>query len=158
MERDRKKLNLLASRKWLSNFCFFFRLEQWRGKSCSVHVFPFIDGYTVSDVVMFWRETPVVGVEDAELPQVRTYICVLVKHDLLICCFWMRSSPSSDTKPMIVWKSWPQEPISGSRCPSVCSATLATLFSKLICRRSWSSCFPGSLSGSTTKPPVPALL
>lgn len=28
------------------------------------------DGYTVSDVVMFWRETPVVGVEDAELPQV----------------------------------------------------------------------------------------
>ena len=30
----------------------------------------FVDGYTVSDVVMFWRETPVVGVEDAELPQV----------------------------------------------------------------------------------------
>ena len=29
-----------------------------------------IDGYTVSDVVMFWRDTPVVGVEDAELPQV----------------------------------------------------------------------------------------
>ena len=29
-----------------------------------------LDGYTVSDVVMFWRDTPVVGVEDAELPQV----------------------------------------------------------------------------------------
>ena len=27
------------------------------------------DGYTVSDVVMYWREEPVVGVEDAELPQ-----------------------------------------------------------------------------------------
>lgn len=35
-----------------------------------VHFLFFIDGYTVSDVVMFWRETPVVGVEDAELPQV----------------------------------------------------------------------------------------
>ena len=27
------------------------------------------DGYTVSDVVMYWREKPVVGVEEAELPQ-----------------------------------------------------------------------------------------
>ena len=27
------------------------------------------DGYTVSDVVMYWRDEPVVGVEDAELPQ-----------------------------------------------------------------------------------------
>ena len=27
------------------------------------------DGYTVSDVVMYWREDPVVGVDDAELPQ-----------------------------------------------------------------------------------------
>ena len=29
----------------------------------------FADGYTVSDVVMYWRDEPVVGVEDAELPQ-----------------------------------------------------------------------------------------
>ena len=29
----------------------------------------FIDGYTVSDVVMYWREEPVVGVDKAELPQ-----------------------------------------------------------------------------------------
>ncbi len=29
----------------------------------------FSDGYTVSDVVMYWRDEPVVGVEDAELPQ-----------------------------------------------------------------------------------------
>ena len=28
-----------------------------------------IDGYTVSDVVMFWREKSVVGVDTAELPQ-----------------------------------------------------------------------------------------
>lgn len=27
------------------------------------------DGYTVSDVVMYWKETPVRGVEGAELPQ-----------------------------------------------------------------------------------------
>ena len=27
------------------------------------------DGYTVSDVVMYWRDKPVVGVEEAELPQ-----------------------------------------------------------------------------------------
>ena len=27
------------------------------------------DGYTVSDVVMYWREEPVVGVDEAELPQ-----------------------------------------------------------------------------------------
>lgn len=27
------------------------------------------DGYTVSDVVMYWRATPVRGVEEAELPQ-----------------------------------------------------------------------------------------
>ncbi|CAH2216600.1 jg4067, partial [Pararge aegeria aegeria] len=26
-------------------------------------------GYTVSDVVMYWKETPVRGVENAELPQ-----------------------------------------------------------------------------------------
>ncbi len=31
--------------------------------------FGFSDGYTVSDVVMYWRDEPVVGVEDAELPQ-----------------------------------------------------------------------------------------
>lgn len=28
-----------------------------------------VDGYTVSDVVMYWRNTPIRGVEDAELPQ-----------------------------------------------------------------------------------------
>lgn len=28
-----------------------------------------LDGYTVSDVVMYWKDTPVVGVEEAELPQ-----------------------------------------------------------------------------------------
>jgi len=27
------------------------------------------DGYTVSDVVMYWKETPVRGVDEAELPQ-----------------------------------------------------------------------------------------
>lgn len=29
----------------------------------------FTDGYTVSDVVMYWKPTPVRGVMDAELPQ-----------------------------------------------------------------------------------------
>lgn len=57
----------------------FFLTGIKRTKSCQilffslfniVHFLFFIDGYTVSDVVMFWRETPVVGVEDAELPQV----------------------------------------------------------------------------------------
>ena len=28
-----------------------------------------IDGYTVSDVVMYWRDQPVVGVDEAKLPQ-----------------------------------------------------------------------------------------
>lgn len=28
-----------------------------------------IDGYTVSDVLMYWRNTPIRGVEEAELPQ-----------------------------------------------------------------------------------------
>lgn len=46
-----------------------------------------IDGYTVSDVVMFWRDTPVVGVEDAELPQVSAVL-------LLRSC---RSAPSSSS-------------------------------------------------------------
>ena len=32
-------------------------------------IFHTIDGYTVSDVVMYWRNTPIRGVEDAELPQ-----------------------------------------------------------------------------------------
>ncbi|KAK7081940.1 Gamma-aminobutyric acid receptor subunit beta-2 [Halocaridina rubra] len=27
------------------------------------------DGYTVADVVMYWKDIPVVGVEEAELPQ-----------------------------------------------------------------------------------------
>lgn len=27
------------------------------------------DGYTVTDVVMYWKDTPVRGVEEAELPQ-----------------------------------------------------------------------------------------
>jgi Neurotransmitter-gated ion-channel transmembrane region. len=27
------------------------------------------DGYTVSDVVMYWKDTPVRGVDEAELPQ-----------------------------------------------------------------------------------------
>ena len=41
-----------------SSFCWY-RL--------SLLYFP--DGYTVSDVVMYWREEPVVGVDKAELPQ-----------------------------------------------------------------------------------------
>lgn len=28
-----------------------------------------LDGYTVSDVLMYWRNTPIRGVEEAELPQ-----------------------------------------------------------------------------------------
>ncbi len=31
--------------------------------------FNFPDGYTVKDVLMYWKPTPVRGVEDAELPQ-----------------------------------------------------------------------------------------
>lgn len=31
--------------------------------------FKYSDGYTVLDVVMYWKETPVRGVEEAELPQ-----------------------------------------------------------------------------------------
>ena len=27
------------------------------------------DGYTVTDVVMYWKDTPVRGVEEAQLPQ-----------------------------------------------------------------------------------------
>lgn len=30
---------------------------------------PSTDGYTVADVVMYWKDVPVVGVEEAELPQ-----------------------------------------------------------------------------------------
>lgn len=29
----------------------------------------FLDGYTVTDVLMYWKDTPVRGVEEAELPQ-----------------------------------------------------------------------------------------
>lgn len=36
-------------------------------QNCTVEIESY--GYTVSDVVMYWREQPVVGVEDAELPQ-----------------------------------------------------------------------------------------
>lgn len=37
----------------------------------SAEFLPFIhtDGYTVTDVLMYWRNTPIRGVEDAELPQ-----------------------------------------------------------------------------------------
>ncbi|XP_063375294.1 gamma-aminobutyric acid receptor subunit beta-like isoform X2 [Cydia amplana] len=35
-------------------------------QNCTVEI---ENGYTVSDVVMYWKETPVRGVEDAELPQ-----------------------------------------------------------------------------------------
>jgi len=36
-------------------------------QNCTVEIESY--GYTVSDVVMYWREQPVVGVEEAELPQ-----------------------------------------------------------------------------------------
>ncbi|KAG8201340.1 hypothetical protein JTE90_016817 [Oedothorax gibbosus] len=36
-------------------------------QNCTVEIESY--GYTVADVVMYWTETPVVGVEDAELPQ-----------------------------------------------------------------------------------------
>lgn len=39
---------------------------------CKVYVHFFVfspDGYTVLDVVMYWKDTPVRGVEEAELPQ-----------------------------------------------------------------------------------------
>lgn len=32
-------------------------------------IYSLADGYTVTDVVMYWRATPVRGVEEAELPQ-----------------------------------------------------------------------------------------
>lgn len=57
------------------------------------------DGYTVSDVVMYWKETPVRGVEDAELPQFTilghetndrkvTFFSstILVRRYYLVCC------------------------------------------------------------------------
>lgn len=49
-----------------------------KGVAWKVQIFPHLDfslslhpadGYTVSDVVMYWKPTPVRGVEDAELPQ-----------------------------------------------------------------------------------------
>ncbi|KFM76445.1 Gamma-aminobutyric acid receptor subunit beta-like protein, partial [Stegodyphus mimosarum] len=36
-------------------------------QNCTVEIESY--GYTVLDVVMYWTQTPVVGVEDAELPQ-----------------------------------------------------------------------------------------
>ncbi|XP_064093340.1 gamma-aminobutyric acid receptor subunit beta-like isoform X4 [Macrobrachium nipponense] len=36
-------------------------------QNCTVEIESY--GYTVADVVMYWKETPVVGVEEAELPQ-----------------------------------------------------------------------------------------
>ena len=36
---------------------------------CTFSLSSLLDGYTVSDVVMYWREEPVVGVDKAELPQ-----------------------------------------------------------------------------------------
>ena len=52
----------------LSSSCFF---AHWcQGFYHWNHFFvSFPDGYTVSDVVMYWREEPVVGVDKAELPQ-----------------------------------------------------------------------------------------
>ena len=53
---------------------FYFKMDpraarlQFKSELKSLN-FPFPDGYTVSDVVMYWRDQPVVGVEDAELPQ-----------------------------------------------------------------------------------------
>jgi len=43
-----------------SKLSYFFTLKNILG---------YLDGYTVSDVVMYWRDKPVVGVEDAKLPQ-----------------------------------------------------------------------------------------
>lgn len=37
--------------------------------SSKLFYFEYSDGYTVLDVVMYWKETPVRGVEEAELPQ-----------------------------------------------------------------------------------------
>lgn len=34
-----------------------------------IFIYPSSDGYTVSDVLMYWKPTPVLGVFDAELPQ-----------------------------------------------------------------------------------------
>jgi len=42
----------------------YYPLDQ---QNCTVEIESY--GYTVSDVVMYWRVEPVVGVEDAELPQ-----------------------------------------------------------------------------------------
>ncbi|GFX47153.1 gamma-aminobutyric acid receptor subunit beta-like [Trichonephila clavipes] len=36
-------------------------------QNCTVEIESY--GYTVADVVMYWTDTPVVGVEDTELPQ-----------------------------------------------------------------------------------------
>ena len=53
---------------------FFAHTAKTLADTCdnsSVDFFSFCisDGYTVSDVVMYWRDQPVVGVEKAELPQ-----------------------------------------------------------------------------------------
>lgn len=156
----------------------FFLTGIKRTKSCQilffslfniVHFLFFIDGYTVSDVVMFWRETPVVGVEDAELPQV-TWLSVK-KKNTIACCDLIDSLSneklqmkcpyslrSSATRPTTEWRSWPRAPISAYPCPSGSSATLAISYSKRICRRSSSLCCRGSPFGSITKPPAPVSL
>ena len=45
------------------------RLSENNLPLCTFSLSSLLDGYTVSDVVMYWREEPVVGVDKAELPQ-----------------------------------------------------------------------------------------
>lgn len=54
-------------------FCWTTLILSWNiGSDSWFYIFLlffFLDGYTVMDVLMYWKETPVRGVEEAELPQ-----------------------------------------------------------------------------------------
>lgn len=90
----------------------------------------------MSDVLMYWQPTPVLGVFDTELPQftilgfetndrqVRTYFCredfgILLYH--FISFFFCRNN-------------WQRERISVYRCRLNSVETSVILYSKLICR------------------------
>lgn len=131
-------------------------------------MFSNIDGYTVSDVLMYWKPTAVLGVFDAELPQFtilgyetndRKVLPWSNYYFLEIPLNWISFDITYNLYlHMSFFRNvWPLVSIKDSRCHSSFAEILVTLCFRRICQVFWLWCYRGFRFGLTTKRQVLAL-
>lgn len=92
------------------------------------------DGYTMSDVLMYWQPTPVLGVFDTELPQFTILGFETNDRQVRTISFCEAKCTVQDSCLFFHRNNWQRERINGCHCRSNSVGILAILCFKLICR------------------------